>query len=240
MEAVMKMDNDSRRAISSLDTDELNKFGIRCNNFPGSDYNTIFVSENMHSRRGLEINFSGAGNEVDLRGSHMPAGILSIQGGSSSVAIDSDGEIVLHAYIYDGARLIIQKPRALFGLWVSIFADTCLSIAPGCLFAEGVKIYTSDHHSIIDLDKECQTNFPGDVSIERDVWVAGDVTILKRSTIGKGSIIGARSVVSAEVPPYELWGGQPARSLRKRVSWVASHPADPTDITQMLASVEPS
>jgi hypothetical protein len=134
-------------------------------------------------------------------------------------------------------RIVIERPRAIFGLWASIFEDTCLSIGEGALFAEGVKIFTSDHHSLIDLKTGLQVNFPGDVMIKENVWLASDVTILKNSTIGRGSIIGARSVVSCEIPATELWGGQPARCLKQQISWVPSHPANPMDIEHMLASL---
>jgi len=229
------MTEDCRRALSSLDTNELLNFGIRCQNFSGSEDNIILVSEGMVSHRGLEINFSGARNEIDLRGLQLPAGRLSVLGDEGSVCIDTDSEVVLDAYIYNRARLLIEKPRAIFGLWSSITEDTSLSIATGALFAEGVKIFTSDHHSIIDLDTGQQINFPGDVTIKDDVWIASDVTVLKGTTIEKGSVIGARSVVIGSIPAMELWGGHPARCLKQRVSWVPSHPADPLQIEHMMA-----
>lgn len=228
---------DQSRALSSFDTAELARFGIRCQNFSGSNDNTIFVSVEAASHRGLEINFSGTNNKIDLRGQQFPAGRLSILGEKGLVRINTDQEVVIDAYIYDQAQLLIEKPRAIFGLWSSVAANTSLSISSGALFAEGVKIFTTDHHSVIDLDTGQQINFPGDVVIQEDVWIASDVTILKNSTIGRGSVIGARSVVTGSVPSTELWIGQPARCLKQRVSWVPSHPADPSDVERMMADL---
>ena len=39
--------------------------------------------------------------------------------------------------------------------------------------------------------------------------------ILKGCTIGENSIIGASSVVTKDVPDYEIWGGNPARFIKK-------------------------
>jgi len=231
------MMEDCRRALSSLDTEELQNLGIRCQNFSGSEDNIVLVSEGMVSRRGLEINFSGARNEIDLRGTQLPGGRLSIVGNEGTVSIDADSEVIIDAYVYNRARLLIEKPRAIFGLWASITEGTALSVGPGALFAEGVKIFTSDHHSVIDLNTGQQINFPGDVNVESDVWIASDVTVLKNVTIGEGSVVGARSVVTRSIPPTELWSGHPARCLRQRVSWVPSHPAEPSQVEHMMANL---
>lgn len=34
-------------------------------------------------------------------------------------------------------------------------------------------------------------------------------------TIGKGSIIGANALVTKNVPPMEVWGGVPAKFIKK-------------------------
>lgn len=35
-------------------------------------------------------------------------------------------------------------------------------------------------------------------------------------TIGKGAIIGAGSVVTKDIPPYQVWAGNPARYIKDR------------------------
>jgi acetyltransferase-like isoleucine patch superfamily enzyme len=53
------------------------------------------------------------------------------------------------------------------------------------------------------------------IRIERNVWIGFDVCVLPGVTIGEGSIVGARSVVTADVPPFTIVAGNPARMIRK-------------------------
>jgi len=58
--------------------------------------------------------------------------------------------------------------------------------------------------------------FKGDTVIGNDVWIGYDALIMPGVTIGDGAIVGARSVVTADVPPYAIVGGNPARVVRRR------------------------
>ena len=35
--------------------------------------------------------------------------------------------------------------------------------------------------------------------------------------IGKGAIVGAGSVVTKDIPPYQVWAGNPAHFIKERV-----------------------
>jgi virginiamycin A acetyltransferase len=56
----------------------------------------------------------------------------------------------------------------------------------------------------------------GDTVIGNDVWLGYDATILPGVTIGDGAVVAAKSVVSADVPPYAIVAGNPARVVRMR------------------------
>jgi virginiamycin A acetyltransferase len=56
----------------------------------------------------------------------------------------------------------------------------------------------------------------GDTVIGPDVWIGTEAMILPGVTIGAGAIVAARAVVTADVPPYSVVGGNPARVLRTR------------------------
>lgn len=52
--------------------------------------------------------------------------------------------------------------------------------------------------------------------IENDVWIGIGSIIKSGVTIHNGAVIGAGSVVTHDVPPYEIWAGNPAHRIRKR------------------------
>ena len=52
--------------------------------------------------------------------------------------------------------------------------------------------------------------------IHDGVWIGAHVVILRGVCVGAGSIIAAGAVVTSDVPPYEIWGGVPARKIRSR------------------------
>jgi len=58
----------------------------------------------------------------------------------------------------------------------------------------------------------------GDTVIKSDAWIGMNAMIMPGVTIGEGAIIAAGSVVSKDVPPYTIFGGNPAREIRKRFS----------------------
>lgn len=58
--------------------------------------------------------------------------------------------------------------------------------------------------------------YKGDTVIGHDVWIGYDALIMPGVRIGNGAIIPARSVVTSDVPPYTVYGGNPARLIRER------------------------
>jgi virginiamycin A acetyltransferase len=57
----------------------------------------------------------------------------------------------------------------------------------------------------------------GDITIGNDVWIGYRASILPGVTIGDGAVVAALSVVAADVPPYAIVAGNPARVVRKRL-----------------------
>ena len=51
--------------------------------------------------------------------------------------------------------------------------------------------------------------------IEDNVFIGAHSTILKGVRISKNSIVGACSVVSKNIPPNEIWAGNPIKFIKK-------------------------
>ena len=56
----------------------------------------------------------------------------------------------------------------------------------------------------------------GTTVVGDDVWIGSHAVILSGVRIGSGSIIAAGSVLTKDVPPCEIWGGNPACKIRNR------------------------
>jgi acetyltransferase-like isoleucine patch superfamily enzyme len=82
------------------------------------------------------------------------------------------------------------------------------------LIGGGCDIYDNDFHPVV-LEDRLQWKRPRSAPIEIGprAFVGSHTIILKGVTIGEGAVIGAGSVVTRDVPPFEVWGGRPARFI---------------------------
>lgn len=53
------------------------------------------------------------------------------------------------------------------------------------------------------------------IHIKKNVWIGANVVVVPGVTIGEGTIIGAGSVVTKDVPPMEIYAGNPAKFIKK-------------------------
>lgn len=104
------------------------------------------------------------------------------------------------------------------GISNSIFISRCsIMIEDDVMIGGGCKFYDSDFHS---LDYPTRITSMDDVKsapilIKRGAFIGADSIILKGVTIGEESIVGAGSVVTKSIPDGEIWGGNPAKLIRK-------------------------
>ncbi|MEO1291936.1 MAG: chloramphenicol acetyltransferase [Pseudomonadota bacterium] len=49
-----------------------------------------------------------------------------------------------------------------------------------------------------------------------DIWLGNGALVMAGCRIGDGVVLGAGSVLTKDVPPYEIWAGNPARKIRDR------------------------
>ena len=105
----------------------------------------------------------------------------------------------------------------------AILAVADITIGNNVLMGGGVKIYTSDFHSLNYKDRrdwiaDSSQKKSSPVIIQDDVFIGAGAIILKGVTIGARSIVGAGSVVTKNIPPDEIWAGNPARCVKKTKS----------------------
>ena len=56
----------------------------------------------------------------------------------------------------------------------------------------------------------------GDTVLGNDVWIGRESVIMPGVKIGDGAIVAAYSVVVKDIPPYTVYGGNPARFIKNR------------------------
>lgn len=52
--------------------------------------------------------------------------------------------------------------------------------------------------------------------IENDVWIGQGAFIKAGVKVHNGAVVGMGSVVTHDIPPYEIWAGNPAKKIRDR------------------------
>ena len=70
----------------------------------------------------------------------------------------------------------------------------------------------------VDVDPAVATE---GVVVEDDVWLGFGAIVLSGVRIGRGAIVAAGSLVNADVAPYDIVGGVPAKRLGRRFATVA-------------------
>lgn len=125
----------------------------------------------------------------------------------------------------DNSQLLIGKNSFVSGAKFSIASK--VQIKDNVQIAFGTVFFDHNSHSINykfrrnDLPnrfksvKDWSDVDTADLIIEDDVWIGTNSIILKGVRIGKGSIIAAGSVVTKSTKPFHIYGGNPAKIIKK-------------------------
>ena len=93
-----------------------------------------------------------------------------------------------------------------------------ISIGDHTLIGGGCKLYTTDFHPIspeLRRQGDLEHANTGRIAIGENAFIGAGTTVLKGVRIGKNAVIGACSVVTKDVPENEIWGGNPARFIKR-------------------------
>lgn len=103
---------------------------------------------------------------------------------------------------------------------VMIYCSHKIIIGNNVKIGGGTRISDSNHHSLDyinrrDFDQDMLHTKTGPISIGDDVFIGANCIINKGITIGDRSIVAAGSVVVKSIPEDEIWGGNPAKLIKK-------------------------
>ena len=162
------------------------------------------------------------------RGCRLLIGKSHVAGAPASLDMRRNARLTVHGQgrvsIGRGVRILVMKDAHLeIGGETTInynSAVTCvkhISIAMSCAISWNVNILDGNMHELIVDGVPHPRARP--VTLGSSAWIGCGATILG-AKIGAGAVVGAGSVVVADVPEKVAVAGNPARVIRKNVSWL--------------------
>ncbi|MBD3306804.1 N-acetyltransferase [candidate division KSB3 bacterium] len=112
------------------------------------------------------------------------------------VTIGKQCKISSHTFICEGVHI---RDNVFVGHNVSFINDKY----PQAVNADG-SLQTDEDWAVVET------------LVEEGASIGTSATILCGVTIGRGAVVGAGAVVTKDVPPYQIWAGNPARMLKRR------------------------
>lgn len=177
------------------------------------------------ARLGRDVRVAGP-----LRTWVSPGGRLSVGAGVRFVCglrynpVGHDSKNVL----WVGPRGVLEIHDGAGLSSTTVVARGRVEIGKNTFVGGGCRIYDNDFHS---LDPAIRVHGADDdvrvkpVRIGSECFIGGYSIILKGVSIGDRSVVGAGSVVTRNIPPDEIWAGNPAVFVRRL--FPNSAPADP-------------
>lgn len=168
---------------------------------------------------------------VNAQYSKMPliTGFLKVKGLSGKVVFGNNVSIKSSKWsnpvglssstyicVQRGAKISIGNnvgiSNSLLFAWQEIVVEDNVLIGGGC------QILDNDFHSLdYNIRKSAldQSNvISAKVIIREGAFIGTQSIILKGVEIGEQSIVAAGSVVTKDIPPFEIWGGNPAKFIK--------------------------
>lgn len=94
-------------------------------------------------------------------------------------------------------------------------AGTKVIIGSNCDISTHVSFVTGTHRFSHNKVRCAGEGYGEDIIVENGVWIGFGVTVLHGVRIGEGSMIAAGATVNKSIPPYTIWGGCPAKFIKK-------------------------
>ena len=125
-------------------------------------------------------------------------------------------DLLEHQMVYgDRAKLHIH-PTAVLNNALFNLSSGEITVEEYAFFGHNVSVLTGTH-DVTTFDRARQITVPKtgrDVVIGRGVWVSSNALVLGPCRIGEHSVVAAASVVTADVPPYTIVAGIPAKPVK--------------------------
>ncbi|KGO84288.1 hypothetical protein Q763_00655 [Flavobacterium beibuense F44-8] len=130
-----------------------------------------------------------------------------------------------HINMFSRCKLYADRENALIKIGENcrihgtcIHAYNKIEIGRNCLIAANTQIIDGNGHNLCMDEPEkrlISSDIGKEIIIGKNVWIGANTIILGGSVVGEGSIIMAGSVVKGIVKPKCIYGGNPAKLIKK-------------------------
>jgi maltose O-acetyltransferase len=143
---------------------------------------------------------------------------ITYSGYRSAYSIDRTFRFNGRCILFYGEGRIVAGPDSYIGELSTIQAARGCSVSIGtrCQISHNVRVYTQSHVADADLSRDEPPQKRGDVKFSDYCWIGANVFVGPGVTIGENAVVGANSVVTKDIPAFEIWGGVPARLIRRK------------------------
>lgn len=192
-----------------------------------SKFADYFVSNWATLSLSYTLWINGASVGKNLRARHATPTFWRQNGGNGRISIGDN--VILISYgdqsyncrckimVEKNANLTIGHDTGFNG--VLIYCQDSITIGNYVKVGGGTRIFDTDHHPIDWQERRLPGNGKkakhAPIVIEDDVFIGAGCFIMKGVTIGARSIVAAGSVVTKSIPHDEVWGGNPAKFIKK-------------------------
>ena len=160
----------------------------------------------------LRVGYSGIQCHRSVR---FGRGVVVQAFDGGSIKIGHGSFILDHAVVEAKGGSLILGPGSLVGRGSVIVATQEIVIGDGTLIAEYVTIRDQDHAHSGEAPLDNQGLAKAPIRIGHDVWLGAKVSVTKGVTIAPRCVIGANAVVTCSLTERGVYGGVPARLLRR-------------------------
>lgn len=185
--------------------------------------NNIVIGLKYFNKIPPRLIFKGCNNHISIGKCKLSHNLEFKITGTNNKVVIGDGVVIQGGLIYleDSGNCISIGRNTTIGEAEIAVAEygTELHIGEDCMLSKGIRITTTDSHSVLDIATGKRLNPAKNVIIGDHVWIGMNVAINKGVNIGKNSIVAGNSVVTHDVPENVIVAGIPAVIVKKDVTW---------------------
>lgn len=179
-------------------------------------------------RYNLRINGVSVGK--NLQAKHATPSFWRQNGGNGKISIGDNVTLISYGdQSYNCRCKIMVEKNAILTIGndtgfngVLIYCQDSITIGNYVKVGGGTRIFDTDHHPVDWQERREPGNGlkakHASIVIEDDVFIGAGCYIMKGVTIGARSVVAAGSIVTKSIPQNEVWGGNPARFIKKQTN----------------------